>query len=161
MNPADINRTPAWINDTIWYQIFSDRFCNETLEKNGNNITQWRNHGTVTNKKKFGGNLEKIQQRLPYIQELGITGIDLNLIMESEFNHKYDTTDYTKIDPAFGDEEMMKALCREAHEKGIRIMEDAVFNHCRRKFAPWMDVLEQGKDSRYADWFMVEDREQI
>lgn len=115
----------------------------------------------MTNKEKFGGNLEGIRQRLPYLQELGITGIYLNPIMEAESNHKYDTTDYTKIDPAFGDEETMKALCREAHEKGIRIMVDAVFNHCGRKFAPWMDVLEHGKDSRYADWFMIEDWEQI
>ena len=161
MNPADINRTPAWVNDTIWYQIFPDRFCNGTPEKNGNDITPWRNHGTVTNKEKFGGNLEGIRQRLPYLQELGITGIYLNPIMEAESNHKYDTTDYTKIDPAFGDEETMKALCREAHEKGIRIMVDAVFNHCGRKFAPWVDVLEHGKDSCYADWFMIEDWEQI
>ena len=161
MNPADINRTPAWVNDTIWYQIFPDRFCNGTPEKNGNDITPWRNHGTVTNQEKFGGNLEGIRQRLQYLQELGITGIYLNPIMEAESNHKYDTTDYTKIDPAFGNEEMMKALCREAHEKGIRIMVDAVFNHCGRKFAPWMDVLEHGKDSRYADWFMIEDWEQI
>ena len=81
--------------------------------------------------------------------------------MKAESNHKYDTTDYTKIDPAFGDEETMKVLCREAHEKGIHIMVDAVFNHCGRKFAPWIDVLEHGKDSCYADWFMVEDWEQI
>ena len=44
MNPADINRTPAWVNDTIWYQIFPDRFCNGTPEKNGNDIKTWRNH---------------------------------------------------------------------------------------------------------------------
>ena len=161
MNPADINRTPAWVNDTIWYQIFPDRFCNGTPEKNGNDITPWRNHGTVTNKEKFGGNLEGIRQKLSYLQNLGITGIYFNPIMEAESNHKYDTTDYTKIDPAFGDEETMKALCMEAHEKGIRIMVDAVFNHCGRKFAPWIDVLEHGKDSCYADWFMVEDWEQI
>lgn len=49
MNPADINRTPAWVNETIWYQIFPDRFCNGTPEKNGDDITPWRNHGTVTN----------------------------------------------------------------------------------------------------------------
>ena len=53
MNPADINRTPAWVNDTIWYQIFPDRFCNGTPEKNGNDITPWRNHGTVTNQGKI------------------------------------------------------------------------------------------------------------
>lgn len=54
MNPADINRTPAWVNETIWYQIFPDRFCNGTPEKNGDDITPWRNHGTVTNEEKFG-----------------------------------------------------------------------------------------------------------
>ena len=52
MNPADINRTPAWVNETIWYQIFPDRFCNGTPEKNGDDITPWRNHGTVTNEEK-------------------------------------------------------------------------------------------------------------
>jgi len=41
MNPADINRTPTWVNDTIWYQIFPDRFCNGTPEKNGDDITPW------------------------------------------------------------------------------------------------------------------------
>ena len=161
MNPADINRTPAWVNETIWYQIFPDRFCNGTPEKNGDDITPWRNHGTVTNEEKFGGNLEGIRQRLSYLQELGITGIYLNPIMKAESNHKYDTTDYTKIDPSFGDADTMKALCKEAHEKGIRIMVDAVFNHSGRKFEPWIDILEHGKESRYADWFMVEDWEQV
>jgi putative uncharacterized protein (fragment) len=55
----------------------------------------------------------------------------------------------------------MKSLCREAHERGIHIMVDAVFNHCGRKFAPWLDVLEHGKDSRYANWFMVENWDEI
>ena len=81
--------------------------------------------------------------------------------MKAESNHKYDTTDYTKIDPFFGDADTMKALCKEAHEKGIRIMVDAVFNHSGRKFEPWIDILEHGKESRYADWFMVEDWEQV
>ena len=161
MNPADINRTPSWVNDTIWYQIFPDRFCNGTPEKNGEDILPWRNQGRVTNEEKFGGNLEGIRQKLSYLENLGITGIYLNPIMEAESNHKYDTTDYTKIDPSFGNGDTMKVLCKEAHEKGIRIMVDAVFNHCGRKFAPWMDVLKNGKNSRYADWFMVENWEQI
>lgn len=161
MNPADINRTPSWVNDTIWYQIFPDRFCNGTPEKNGEDILPWRNQGRVSNEEKFGGNLEGIRQKLSYLEKLGITGIYLNPIMEAESNHKYDTTDYTKIDPSFGNGDTMKVLCKEAHEKGIRIMVDAVFNHCGRKFAPWMDVLKNGKNSRYADWFMVENWEQI
>ena len=161
INPSDINRTPSWVNETVWYQIFPDRFCNGTPEKNRKDITPWRNHGTVTNYEKFGGNLEGIRQKLSYLQELGITGIYLNPIMESDSNHKYDTIDYTKIDPDFGDFAIMKALCKEAHEKGIRIMVDAVFNHCGRKFAPWMDVMENGKNSKYADWFMVENWDKI
>ena len=154
-------QTPGWLAGGIMYQIFPDRFCNGTPEKNGEDILPWRNQGRVTNEEKFGGNLEGIRQKLSYLEKLGITGIYLNPIMEAESNHKYDTTDYTKIDPSFGNGDTMKVLCKEAHEKGIRIMVDAVFNHCGRKFAPWMDVLKNGKNSRYADWFMVENWEQI
>ena len=161
MNPSDVNITPAWVNETIWYQIFPDRFCNGTPEKNADDILPWRDHGSVTNYEKFGGNLEGIRQKLDYLQNLGITGIYLNPIMEAESNHKYDTTDYTRIDPSFGDSDTMKALCLEAHKKGIRIMVDAVFNHSGRKFMPWMDVLKNGKTSKYADWFMVENWDDI
>ena len=82
--------------------------------KNGDDITPWRNHGTVTNEEKFGGNLEGIRQRLSYLQELGITGIYLNPIMKAESNHKYDTTDYTKIDPFFGDADTMKSALQRS-----------------------------------------------
>lgn len=160
MNPADVNCTPDWVNETVWYQIFPDRFCNGTPEKNGEDISAWR-EGPVTNKEKFGGNLEGIRQKLDYLKNLGITGIYLNPIMEAESNHKYDTTDYTKIDPAFGDNETMKNMTKEAHDRGIRIMVDAVFNHSGRKFGPWLDVLEHGKESRYAGWFMINDWSQI
>lgn len=156
MNPADVNKTPSWVNDTVWYQIFPDRFCNGEPEKNGPDVLPWQT-GPVTNKEKYGGDLEGICSRLSYLAELGITGIYLTPIMEAETNHKYDTTDYTKIDPSFGDEAAMKRLVSEAHEKGIRVMVDAVFNHCGRKFAPWLDVQEKGRDSEYADWFMVQD----
>lgn len=156
MNPADINVTPDWVNDTVWYQIFPDRFCNGTPEKNTEEILAWRS-GPVTNAQRFGGNLAGIRQRLDYLQDLGINGIYLNPILKAESNHKYDTTDYEKIDPAFGDEKEFALLVKEAHEHGIHVMVDAVFNHCGRKFAPWVDVLEKGKDSPYADWFMIND----
>ena len=157
MNPADVNKTPDWVNETIWYQIFPDRFCNGTPEKNTEEILPWRNKGSVKNEERFGGNLEGICQKIPYLKDLGITGIYLNPIMKAESNHKYDTEDYTKIDPYFGNEEIFAKLVKKAHENGIRVMVDAVFNHCGRKFAPWLDVLENGKDSKYADWFMVND----
>ena len=156
MNPADVNRTPAWVNDTVWYQIFPDRFCSGDPQREKGDVRPWQT-GPVTNRERYGGDLEGIRQKLPYLAELGITGIYLNPIMEAETNHKYDTTDYTKIDPAFGDDAVMERLVAEAHEKGIRVMVDAVFNHCGRKFAPWLDVQEKGQASAYADWFMVQD----
>ena len=156
MNPADINVTPDWVNDTVWYQIFPDRFCNGTPEKNGEDILPWR-VGSVTNQERFGGNLAGIRKRLPYLQDLGINGIYLNPIMEAESNHKYDTRDYTKIDPYFGDNKEFALLVKEAHELGIRVMVDAVFNHCGRRFAQWLDVEEKGEKSRFADWFMIHD----
>lgn len=156
MNQADINVTPDWVNDTVWYQIFPDRFCNGTPEKNGKDILPWRT-GPVTNQERFGGNLAGIRKRLSYLKELGINGIYLNPIMEAESNHKYDTRDYTKIDPYFGDNEEFALLVKEAHELGIRIMVDAVFNHCGRRFAQWLDVEEKGEKSEFADWFMIHD----
>lgn len=156
MNQADINVTPDWVNDTVWYQIFPDRFCNGTPEKNGEDILPWRT-GHVTNQERFGGNLAGIRKRLSYLKELGINGIYLNPIMEAESNHKYDTRDYTKIDPYFGDNKEFALLVKEAHELGIRVMVDAVFNHCGRRFAQWLDVEKKGEKSEFADWFMIHD----
>ena len=98
MNPADINRTPSWVNDTIWYQIFPDRFCNGTPEKNGEDILPWRNQGRVTNEEKFGGNLEGIRQKLSYLEKLGITGIIRKFIrlLAMEIPCKYSVKRHTK-----------------------------------------------------------------
>lgn len=156
MNPADVNRTPDWVNETVWYQIFPDRFCNGTPEENTPDIVPWH-AGPVTNQERFGGNLKGIEEKLPYLKELGITGIYLNPIMEADSTHKYDTKDYTRIDPQFGTNEDFARLVKKAHEYGIRIMVDAVFNHCGRRFAPWLDVLEKKEKSAYADWFMIQD----
>lgn len=154
MNKSDINKTPDWVNETVWYQIFPDRFCNGNPGKIQDGVTQWRT-GPVTNEERFGGNLEGIIQKLPYLKELGINGIYLNPIFQSESNHKYDTTDYYKIDAAFGDEETFGRLMEAAHAQGIRVMLDGVFNHCGYRFAQWQDVLEKGPESEYYDWFMV------
>lgn len=154
MNPADVNRTPGWVNDTVWYQIFPDRFCNGTPKKNTTDIKPWRK-GPVTNEERFGGNLSGMIQKLPYLEDLGITGIYLNPVFEADSNHKYDTKDYQKIDPCFGDEEEFHTFVELAHKRGIRVMLDGVFNHCGSQFAPWLDVLEKGPKSEYYSWFMI------
>ena len=93
--------------------------------------------------------------KLDYLKDLGITGIYTTPINESPSNHKYDTTDYGKIDHNFGDDETMKIFVEEAHKRGIRVMLDAVFNHSGYFFQPWQDVLKNGRDSEYFDWFMI------
>ena len=115
----------------------------------------WREHGRVKNEECFGGDLAGITSKLDYLQNLGINGLYLTPINESPSNHKYDTTDYTKIDPRFGDEETLIHLVEEAHKRGIRVMLDGVFNHCGYYFAPWQDVLEKGPESEYYNWFMI------
>lgn len=154
MNPVDINRTPEWVNETVWYQIFPDRFCNGNPDKELEGMKPWGS-GKVTNEERYGGDLDGIRQKLPYLKELGINGIYLNPIFEAESNHKYDTTDYYKIDPAFGDEEIFGKLVEEAHAQGIRVMLDGVFNHSGYYFAPWQDVLKKGPESEYYEWFMI------
>ena len=155
MNPADLPVTPAWVNDTIWYQIFPERFCNGDPSINPEGTLPWRVKGSVTNEEFFGGDLQGIINKLDYIRDLGVSGLYLTPVNESPTSHKYDTTDYTKIDPHFGSEETMKALVREAHDRGIRVMLDGVFNHSGENFAPWLDVKEKGPQSEYWDWFMV------
>lgn len=155
MNPADIPVTPEWVNETIWYQIFPERFCNGDPSNDPEGTLPWRNSGSVTNAEFFGGDLQGIINRLDYIKDLGVSGLYLTPINEAPSSHKYDTTDYTKIDSHFGTEETMITLVREAHSRGIRIMLDGVFNHSGENFAPWQDVREKGPQSQYWDWFMV------
>ena len=155
MNPADIAVVPEWVNNTIWYQIFPDRFCNGDHSIDPEGVLPWRNRGSVTNQEFFGGDLQGIINKLDYIRELGVSGIYLTPVNEAPTTHKYDTKDYTRIDPHFGSEETMIRLVEEAHARGIRVMLDGVFNHSGKLFTPWIDVKEKGPQSPYWDWFMV------
>ncbi|MNE14999.1 Neopullulanase [compost metagenome] len=141
------------MKDTVWYQIFPERFANGNPGRKTNVNGQWGDSPKPDSF--FGGDLEGITQNLDYLVDLGITGIYLNPIFESPTNHKYDTTDYLKIDPQFGDEETFRTMVKECHARGIRVMLDAVFNHAGYGFAPFQDVLKHGAKSRYADWFHI------
>lgn len=158
MNIIDIQTTPNWVNDTVWYQIFPDRFYKY---RDDSTAVPWREDGPVKNEERFGGDILGITSKLSYLQDLGITGIYFTPMMEAESTHKYDTTDYTKIDPSFGSNRDFKKLVAAAHEKGIKIMVDAVFNHSGRKFKPWLDVMKNGDASKYKDWFMVNNWDEV
>lgn len=151
LNAVDVFDAPAWVKDTVWYQIFPERFANGNPARKTNTNAAW---GDVPGPDSFfGGDLEGITEHLDYLSELGITGIYMTPIFEAPTNHKYDTIDYMKLDPQFGDEETFRKLVKACHERGIRVMLDAVFNHAGYGFGPFQDVLKHGAASRYADWF--------
>ncbi len=138
-------KTPDWFKGAIMYQIFPDRFrregneecfptrkCGYRLHEDWYEDYYFDEHpfemGPACNDF-YGGNLKGITSKLDYLKELGISVIYLNPIFEAYSNHRYDTGDYSNIDPILGDEEDFCNLCRVAMEKGIRIILDGVFSH--------------------------------
>lgn len=155
MNSSDIIKPSKWVNETVWYQIFPDRFCNSGTERPFKYKKWSKPDQKVTNAELYGGDIKGIISKLDYIKDLGVTGIYFTPLNESPSNHKYNTTNYKKVDPNFGSNEDLKNLVKEAHKRGIRIMLDGVFNHSGTEFEPWKDVLKNGKDSKYFNWFMI------
>lgn len=151
INPIDVHTIPEWVHGAVFYQIFVERFCNGDRSNDPQNVAPW---SELPKPKSFsGGDLQGILEKLDYLKELGINGLYLTPIFESPSNHKYDTTDYRKIDPSFGNKDLLCKLVKQAHEKGIRIILDGVFNHSGYFFAPFQDALKNGVQSKYADWF--------
>lgn len=154
INRNDMMETVDWMRDAVFYQIFVDRFAigNEEKDKSYINM-KW---GDIPTPKSFaGGDLKGITQKLDYIDELGVNALYLTPIFESVSNHKYDIMDYRKIDSHFGNEKDFRELVTQAHKKGIRVILDAVFNHCSEGLSQFQDVLKRGKESPYFDWFII------
>ena len=164
-------KTPDWIFGGMIYHIFVDRFCNGTEYKlKPNAIFRWDwggtpyfqpdENGIVHNNDFFGGDIQGIINKLPYLEQLGVTCIYLSPVFEAASNHKYDTGDYMNVDPSFGTNETLKQLCKSAEEYGMRVILDGVFNHVGadsryfNKYGTYDSVgAFQSKDSPYRDWF--------
>lgn len=154
LHEKDVFSPPSWVSSTIWYQIFPERFRNGDSSLNPIDTAPWgQEEPELWNF--FGGDFQGIIDSLDYLSDLGITGIYLTPIFHAKSNHKYDTINYLEVDPQFGDTEMLKKLVKECHNRGIRVMLDAVFNHCGYHFPPFQDVLKNKEKSRYKDWFHI------
>lgn len=143
-----------WVKKAQWYQIFPDRFHKGTNQVAKKEYHAWDDQ-EVSNEYHYGGNLAGIRDQISYIKDLGINAIYLTPIFQANTSHKYDTSDYLQIDFDFGDEEDFKSLIEVAHQHEIKVILDAVFNHSGDSFAQWQDVLKNGKNSKYFDWFHV------
>ncbi|KRN89323.1 glycoside hydrolase family 13 protein [Ligilactobacillus ceti] len=154
----DIDRlhAPQWAQKTIWYQIFPERFANGDERLNPPNCLPWGS-AQPTPFNFFGGDFQGIIDHLHYLKELGVNGLYLCPIFAATSNHKYDTIDYFKLDPAFGDEKTFREFIQQAHQLGFKVMLDAVFNHIGDQSPYWQDVVQNGAKSVYIDWFYIAD----
>ena len=158
INDCDIQKPVEWMGNATFYQIFVDRFSMGDDQKDLSYINM--KSGDLPTPQSFaGGDLKGITQKLPYLKNLGINAVYLTPVFESVSNHKYDIADYYKIDPRFGDKDDLKNLVKVAHELGLRVVLDAVFNHCSERLAEFVDVKQKGKKSAFYDLFIVKSDE--
>ena len=135
---------PAWVKEAVFYQIFPERFCNGD-ESNDVLPGEYAQQGHPTLRMKwtdrppsyekgrcldfYGGDLEGIRQKIPYLKDLGVTALYLNPIFQAPSVHKYDCVDYFHVDPHFGGDEALAALSRDLHESGMKLILDISINH--------------------------------
>ncbi|MDR3191397.1 MAG: glycoside hydrolase family 13 protein [Lactobacillaceae bacterium] len=148
-------KAPDWVKQTIWYQIFPERFANGDTSNDNPGTLPWNPDDNPDRDHFYGGDLRGIIDHLDHLVDLGVNGLYLTPIFEAPTVHKYDTVDYLEIDPHFGTKADFKELVEAAHQRGMRVMLDAVFNHIGDQSPQWQDVLANGADSKYADWFHV------
>lgn len=154
INQADIMDFVPWMENACFYQIFVDRFHMGDTSKDTSYINcQWLE--VPTPKSFAGGDIKGIIEKLSYIKELGCNAIYLTPIFESISNHKYDIANYYQVDRQFGTNEDLRELINKAHEMGIKIVLDAVFNHCSDRMEQFQDVLKRGRKSKFFDWFVI------
>ncbi len=146
---------PEWARGTVIYQIFPERFDSGDPLITPPDAQPW---GSEPHWLEFmGGDLRGIADRADYLAELGVGLVYLNPIFTSPSTHRYDAMDYYEVDPALGGNDALRHLVAELHERDIRIILDASFNHCHPRFFAFRDVIENGLGSDYADWFIVTD----
>ena len=174
--------TPAWFRRSVMYQIFPDRFA---FSQDGTAEAGVAYHSRLGQTPElhrsldepvrylprpfernyipddfYGGTLRGIREKLPYLQELGVSCLYLNPIVEARSNHRYDASDYRRVDPILGDEQDFRELCQEAERRGIRLILDGVFSHTGadsvyfNRLGHYPDKGAcQGHDSPYYGWY--------
>ena len=178
-------RTPEWLRDGVIYQIFPDRYARGKAEPSPERRAriaqahpeaafhdQWDEPPTLDLDPEngdnraldfFGGTLGGIREHLGDLQALGVTVLYLNPVVRARTNHRYDTGDYTALDPIVGEEEDFPALCREAASRGIHVLTDGVFSHTGadsryfNRFGRYDSLgAYQSRQSPYFDWYTFE-----
>lgn len=176
---------PQWVADQVFYQIFPDRFARSPSRSEqqdkvyhhhaaGHDIVlrDWDEPLTAEagGSTFYGGDLDGISAKLPYLKKLGVTALYLNPVFTAPSVHKYDTEDYRQVDPQFGGNEALLRLRHNTQREGMRMVLDGVFNHsgdthawfdrhtrghegaCHHPESPWRDSYSFSDDGKALDW---------
>ena len=189
-------RTPDWAKDAIWYQVMVERFRDGNPSNDPDPMRPWTSawyepspwegvdgqsfYQSYVYDRHYGGDLQGLKQKLPYLKELGVDALYLNPIFQASTHHKYNATDYRHVDdtlgagrPDFQDTIAKESLddpstwiwsdsdlifldfLKAAKAQGFRVILDGVFNHVGTRHPAFLDVQERGVESPFADWFNV------
>ncbi|HBQ2699264.1 TPA: maltodextrin glucosidase [Klebsiella pneumoniae] len=165
---------PQWVADQVFYQIFPDRFARSAARDADQDAVYYHHAagreivrkawddpltGEAGGSTFYGGDLDGISEKLPYLKQLGVTALYLNPVFAAPSVHKYDTEDYRRVDPQFGSDAALLRLRHNTQRAGMRMILDGVFNHTGDSH-PWFDRHQQGSggaghdpDSPWRDWF--------
>ena len=152
LREEEMFEVPDWAANKVVYQIFPSRFAaSKPVDKK-----LWYK-APITPRDDLHGDFRGIIDHLDHIQDLGIDVIYMTPSFKSDSCHKYDTIDYYEIDPSFGTKEELKELVQKAHDRGMKVVMDAVFNHTGKEFFAFQDILEKGEKSKYLDWYYIDE----
>ena len=136
---------PGWVREAVFYQIFPERFRNGDPDNDVQDgeysveghpsirVRPWDTPAMSYQQGRcldfYGGDLQGIREKIPYLKDLGVTALYLNPIFRAPSVHKYDCIDYFHVDPHFGGDEALAALSRALHENGMKLILDISINH--------------------------------
>lgn len=146
---------PKWLYDAVFYQIFPERFANGDGSLDPADVVPWNSAPTRDNF--LGGDLKGIIDHLDHLVDLGVTALYLTPIFEARTNHRYDAVDYFQIDHRLGSLADFQALLSACHARDVKVVLDAVFNHCGDGHGAFRDVIAREAESPYVNWFFTEE----
>ena len=146
---------PAWHLSSVVYEIFPDRFATSGL---GVDAPDWAvprgwnelptGRGPNTPRELFGGDLRGIEQRLDYIEQLGVNALYLTPIFPASSTHRYDATSFDRVDPLLGGDEALRSLLAAAHSRGVRVLGDLTTNHTGNAHEWFVEALADPERAR-------------
>ncbi|MBI5965993.1 MAG: maltodextrin glucosidase [Chloroflexi bacterium] len=158
--------SPSWLRDSVFYQIFPDRFADgepasnvregefeyQGIKSRARNWGEAQSNWPEAMVEFYGGDLPGVEQHLDYLTDLGVNAIYLNPIFTAYSNHRYDVIDYFNVDPHLGGDSALISLRRATAERGMRFILDIVPNHSGVEH-PWFKAALQDANSPTADYF--------